>query len=163
MLLPKGIELFPLDNENPDKAFAFASKEALGKIYWLQSHINPFLQEAPMQYFVCGHMGHGCNTYNLYVSRADEWSKIFLRLGIGGVYMDNDRQAKLIREFLPKYFAFEEKMRYHSHLVAVDSGSGLYRVSLFNGKTYELRESLFRNPDFSLIFKEGEENEIPLL
>ena len=85
------------------------------------------------------------------------------RNGIGGIYMKNKVQAKLIRNYLPKFFSFEEKMKYHAEsLIAVDSDSGLYRVTLFNGKTYELKESLFHNPDFSRIFGE-DADEMPIL
>lgn len=162
MLIPKGIELFPLDN--PSKTYLFGSAVARERLYLLQSDIQAFIENSPVGYFLLGHWGHGVNTYNLYYCRHDEWSRIFLRLHIGGVYTDNKRAAQRIREFLPKFFVFENTMRYNAQsFLAVESGGGIYKITLFSGKTYELKKSLYHNPDFRLIFDGEEDENVPLL
>lgn len=157
LVIPIDIELFPLDETDPDKAYSFISKQAQGNIYWIQAHIGSFLQNAPVGYFLFGHMGHGVNSYAIHYARVDEWSKVFFRLGIGGCYMDDDKQAKRIREFLPKFFDFKKRIRDKTKmLIAVDSmWSGLYRVLLHNGDALELGETLLDNPNFDLIFEKG--------
>ena len=158
LVIPKDVKLYPLDQTVPDKAYSFVSKEAKGKIYWLQSDIDPFLQNAPVGYFLFGHMGHGVNSYAIHYARVDEWSKIFFRLGIGGVYMDNDAEAKKIREFFTKLFDFKERIRDEIKLlIGIDSMRyGLYRVLFNDGTALALNETLFDNPDFDLIFTKGE-------
>lgn len=157
LVIPKDIELFPLDETDPNKAYSFVSKEAKGNIYWLQSHIGTFLQNAPIGYFLVGHMGHGVNSYAIHYACVDERSKVFFRLGIGGWYMNNDLEARRIREFLPKFFDFKKRIRDKTKmLIAVDSmWDGLYRILLHNGNALELGETLLDNPDFDLIFKKG--------
>jgi hypothetical protein len=157
LVIPKDIKLYPLDQEDPDKAYSFISKEAKGKIHWLQSHIGNFLQNAPIGYFLFGHMGHGVNSYAIHLASVDAWSKVFFRLGIGGAYMDNDAEAKRIRKFLPKFFDFKKRIRDKTKLlIAIDSHwSGDYRILLNNGNALELEETLLANPNFDLIFEKG--------
>jgi len=157
LVLPKDIKLYPLDQEDPDKAYSFVSKEAKERIHWLQSDIGNFLQNAPIGYFLFGHMGHGVNSYGIHLASVDEWSKVFFRLGIGGCYMDNDLEAKRIRNFLPKFFDFKQRIRDKTKLlIAIDSHwRGDYIILLNNGKALELEESLLAKPNFDLILKKG--------
>jgi hypothetical protein len=157
LVIPKDIKLYPLDQTDPEKAYSFISKQAKGEIYWLQSHIGAFLQNAPIGYFLFGHMGHGVNSYAIHYACVDQYSKVFLRLGLGGWYMDNDLEAKRIREFLPKFFDFKKRIRDKTKLlIAIDSmWEGIYRLLLNDGNALELRETLLSNPNFDLIFEKG--------
>jgi len=158
LLLPKDKKLFPLDNADPDKAYLFGSKEAKQRTYRIQANILPFIQECPEGYFLLGGpWGYGINSYALYYSRVDFWSKIFFRLPIGGCYMNDEREGKRIREFLTSYFEFEKHIRGNAKLfIAVDSmWSGEYRILFNNGNAFELGETLLAKPDFNLIIKKG--------
>jgi hypothetical protein len=91
------------------------------------------------------------------LAHVDAWSKVFFRLGIGGCYMDNDLEAKRIRNFLPKFFDFKQRIRDKTKLlIAIDSHwRGDYIILLNNGKALELEESLLAKPNFDLILKKG--------
>lgn len=71
--------------------------------------------------------------------------------------MDNDLEAKRIREFLPRFIDFKERIKEQSQLfIAVDSmWEGTYRVLLNDGNAFELAETLLDNPSFDLIFEKG--------
>jgi len=62
------------------------------------------------------------NSYAFYYSRTDKWSKIYFRLGYGGIYMDNKEEAKNINRFFQNYFPFEKRIKKDGFkLLAIDS------------------------------------------
>jgi hypothetical protein len=153
-----GIPLLPSmlpDNEllpllQGEGGLLYGSRQASQEQYVLQGHIAGFIESAPEGYFLIGFYGHGINSYAFYYSRVDAWSKVLFRLPYGGAYMDNDKMAASVVQFLTRYFEFEQGLRgMAEHLVAIESmGEGEYRITLKNQRLVEFRESLFDNPDF---------------
>ncbi len=119
-----------------------------------QGDIETFIASGPDGYVMVGFWGHGVNSYAFYYVLADSWRKVFLRLPYGGVYMDNDEQAKLIRSFLPAYAEFERLLQDKAEsLEVVDSmGEGHYRVRLKDGRVLERQGSMLQDPGFRSAF-----------
>jgi len=153
IMLPKE-EIFPLDNKDSEEAFLFGSKIAREEQFLIQGDIGPFIESAPKGYFLIGFWGHGVNSYAFYYSRVDLWSKIFFRLPYGGIYMDNEKMGKYVRQFLTSYFQFERRIKKRvKTLIAVESmGEGYYEIELPDGKSFELKESLFEHAEVMKIF-----------
>jgi hypothetical protein len=88
----------------------FVSPEVIesSKYYFIQGDIDEFLDSAPDGYKVTGWWGHGVNSYAFYYMRITEHEKIFFRLPYGGIYMDNDKAAEKISDFLEEYAKFRE-------------------------------------------------------
>jgi len=147
-LLPQE-KLLPLE-EDPEESLLFGSPSAVLKPFLVQGDIKSFIDSSPEGYFLIGFWGHGVNSYAFYYSRVDHWSRIFFRLPYGGVYMENEKMARQIREFLTRYIAFEKSiMGKISSFIAIESmDEGYYRLVSKEGKTIELKESLFCNPEF---------------
>ncbi|MGV8080973.1 MAG: hypothetical protein AB2L22_13065 [Syntrophales bacterium] len=143
-------ELVPIGGSRKKKRLLFGSKIASQNPLLVQRSIEYFIKKCPIGYFLIGFWGHGINSYAFYYSRVDSWSKIFFRLGYGGAYMDNEVEAERIREFLPRYFEFENKISSKvKKFIAVDSMmSGFYKIVLSNGKRCQIKQSLLLNPDF---------------
>jgi hypothetical protein len=142
-------ELIPLDDKS-EKCLLYGSKVAAQNPYLIQGGIGEFIRKSQEGYFLIGFWGHGINSHAFYYSRVDSWSKVFLRLGYGGGYMDNALEAKYIKDFLIRYFDFENKIQSHvKKLIVIESMmEGLYKAILPNGEEYEIRESLLRKPNF---------------
>jgi hypothetical protein len=153
IMLPKE-EIFPLDNKNSEEAFLFGSKIARKEQFLSGGDIGSFIESAPKGYFLIGFWGYGVNSYAFYYSRVDSWSKIFFRLPYGGIYMDNEKMGKCVREFLTSYFKFERRIKKRvKTLIAVESmGEGYYKIELPDGEAFELEESLFENAEFVKIY-----------
>jgi hypothetical protein len=146
-LLPRE-NLVPIGD--PEESLLFGSPSAVQKPYLIQGDIKSFIDTAPEGYFLIGFWGHGVNSYAFYYSRVDNWSRILFRLPYGGVYMDNDKMAQKIRAFLTCYIEFEKSNSGRLSLfIAIDSMSeGYYKAVTKDGKSMELKESLFCNPEF---------------
>lgn len=88
----------------------FVSPEVIesSKYYFIQGDIDEFFDSAPEGYKVTGWWGHGVNSYAFYYLRISEHEKIFFRLPYGGIYMDNDKAAEKISDFLEGYAKFRE-------------------------------------------------------
>jgi len=142
-------KLIPLFKPH-DKCLLFGSKITAENPYLIQGSISEFRETAPGGYFLIGFWGHGVNSYAFYYSRVDSKSKIFFRLGYGGAYMDNELEAKHIREFLSAYSSFEKKISDKiESIIAIDSMmEGFYEVDLPDGTKYEVHESLLLTPNF---------------
>lgn len=156
MILPLERTLYPLDGRDSDNAFLFGT-HADQELFLTQSSIKHFLERAPIGVAIGGHFGYGANTYAVFIQKRDEYRRLFFRLPIGGIYMDNDKQAKLIREFLPAYYDFEQRVRDKvSKIIAVDSMLvGRYTLNMKDGRIVEVNETFFYNPDFNERFKEA--------
>ena len=142
---------------SPENSLLVGSPSARDNACLLQGEIKEFLDDSPEGYFLAGFWGHGVNSYAFYYSLADYWRKIFFRLPYGGVYMDNKKNADMIREFLISYLEFERAIKDRAEiLVAVDSMSaGYYEIVLPDGESIELKESLFHDPSFKEKFDLG--------
>ncbi|OGW55284.1 MAG: hypothetical protein A2Y48_10505 [Nitrospirae bacterium RIFCSPLOW2_12_42_9] len=129
-----------------DNALLFGSSVAKSckELYLIQGNITKFIESCPEDYFLIGFWGHGVNSYALYYLRVDSWSKIFFRLPYGGVYEDNEKNARHIREFLINFFAFEKELVGKvKSLIAVESmGEGSYKVVTFDGKEISFKGTL---------------------
>lgn len=145
-LVPGEQELFCLTRDN----LLYGSAAALERQYLKQMDIRDFIASDEKGYFLLGYWGHGINSYAFYYSRIDEWSHILFRLGYGGVYGDEEKDAKRVREFLTNYFAFEPELKSKvKSMVAIDSmGDGEYKITKPDGSLIRLDESLYHNPDF---------------
>jgi hypothetical protein len=130
---------------NAEKSYLFGTEAAKKETYLVQGAIGSFIESAPEGYFLFGHWGHGVNSYALYYCRVDSWSRIFLRLSIGGVYMDNEMEAENIRNFLHSFLKFEKAISAKTKsLLVVDSiDMGHYRVDMLDGRTIERKGSLY--------------------
>ncbi len=158
MVIPSGIELFPLDVDDINKSYLVASEIAVNKPYLIQGHLNEFIATCPQNYFLTGHWGYGSNSYAFYYSRVDSWSGIGLRVPWGGIYMDDDEKARLIRQFLTRYFKFEQCIKKQvKTLIAIESmWEGMYGRILEDGRKYKYEGSLFHNPNFNEIIEKAE-------
>jgi len=148
---PEG--LLAIDSKNCDEALLFASsiaKETKHGLYFVQADIGSFLKSCPRGYFMVGFWGYGINSYAFYYVRVDSMSKVFFRLPYGGVYMNNDQMALLVKNFLTNFLIFEKRLiGAVKSFVAVESmGVGYYTFLLRNKRKIELKESLFRDGDF---------------
>jgi hypothetical protein len=114
-----------------------------------QSDIEAFLNGSRAGYFLIGFWGHGVNSHAFYYVHDDGRNHVFLRLSYGGVYTDNDEQARRIATFLPAFVDFERRHREAgSVLRVVDSmGSGDYQVISAEGRRRRFRRSLFLRSD----------------
>jgi hypothetical protein len=141
-----------LDDLPIDESLLIGSPEAKKRPYLVEGDKREFISSCPIGYFLIGFWGHGINSYAFYYSRVDDWSKIFFRLPYGGVYMDQELQAHLVRTFLSNFFFFEKRIKQNSKkFVAMDSmGVGDYTVTNNDGQTCNFRESLLRGLDFAL-------------
>ena len=139
IMLPRE-ELLPLDN----LLFGSSVAKSFKELYLVQGSITNFIESCPKDYFLIGFWGHGVNSYALYYLRVDSWSKIFFRLPYGGVYEDNEKNARHIREFLINFFAFEKELVGKiKSLIAVESmGEGSYKVVTFDGKEISFKGTL---------------------
>ena len=94
----------------PIEGKLFVSPEVIEsqKYYFIQGDIDEFFDSAPDGYKITGWWGHGVNSYAFYYLRITDQEKIFFRLPYGGVYMDNDKEAGKISDFLREYAKFRE-------------------------------------------------------
>ena len=149
-------KLIPLDNEDEEKALLFGSRVSNKEgTYLSHGEIFNLLETSPVGYFLIGFWGHGVNSYAFYYSRVDSWSKICFRLPFGGVYMDNTKNAELIKLFLNNFILFEERLKGNAtSFMAIDSmGEALYKVERKDGGVLETRESLWGTKDWQLKLK----------
>lgn len=139
----------------PENALMWATRLAAHYPLLIQGDIGPLLERAPEGYFLFGFWGHGVNSYAFYYVRADSWRRIFFRLAFGGVYMDNSKRARQVREFLLSYFDFEEALAGKvKTLIAVESmGWGEYRIVMPDGQTFAHRPGYYNTPEAPSLFK----------
>lgn len=123
---------------------------ALSEQYLAQGHIRGFCDSAPPGHVLTGFCGHGVNSYAFYFCLVDSWRRIYFRLPYGGVYMDNEKMARCIREFLCRYFLFEDSIAGKvTSFIAIESmWYGDYQIVLLDGRSVSHKGSLFEAPDF---------------
>lgn len=102
------VALYLLDLPAEGKLFVSPEVIASHNYYFIQGDIEEFFDSAPDGYKITGWWGHGINSYAFYYLRITEHEKIFFRLPYGGVYMDNDKEAEKISDFLGEYSKFRE-------------------------------------------------------
>jgi hypothetical protein len=119
--------------------------------YLLQTEIGSFLRDAPEGYLLVGFWGHGVNSYAFYYARVDAHSRVYFRLGYGGVYMDNDAAAAQIRAFLTRWFALEPILRERtaSYLAVEAMEAARYRLVRADGEEVDTDRHFLHHPDFA--------------
>jgi hypothetical protein len=117
----------------------------------LQNDLGAFLKSAPAGYLLVGFWGHGFNSYAFYYARVDERSRVYFRLGYGGVYMDNDAAAARIRAFLTRWFALEPILRetMSSYLAVEAMESARYRLVRTDGTEVDTDRQFLHDPAFT--------------
>jgi hypothetical protein len=133
----------------------FGSKAALGeRALLIQADIGRLFDPDMKDYFLIGFWGHGVNSYAFYYVRVDSGRRIFFRLPYGGVYMDNEKNAAYIVQFMTRFLEFEEEIGQNvKDLMAINSmGDEHYRVVATDGRIYECEPSSHEEIDFSRIF-----------
>jgi hypothetical protein len=145
-------DLVPADSR--EESMLFRSRSG-PKRDFLLGDIGYLINDCPPGFLLVGFWGYGANSYAFYYSRTDEWSKIYFRLGYGGVYADTQAEAKAINKFFMNYFPFERRIKSCGYnLLALDSmGMAQYQITEAGKLKFEHRESMLSNPDFSKIFK----------
>lgn len=66
------------------------------------------LREVPAGFFQIGFWGHGMNSYAFYFCETTRHRRVFLRLPYGGVYMDEERQRRLVLGVLDACASFDQ-------------------------------------------------------
>ncbi len=120
----------------------------------IQGDIDRWVKTAADGYFLIGFWGHGTNSHAFYYVRVDGPIRVFFRLHYGGIYMDNEAQAKIIPEFITQYLAFEQVARPAvKSLVGVESmGCDGWGIETLDGSTVYHDGSLLERPNFSEVF-----------
>jgi len=155
-LVPIGLDLKPHREIQPDDAWLLASDIAVEKPLPVVMSFMDSFAFAPEGYYFIGFYERGINNCDFFYSRVDSWRKVYFRLNYGGVYVDGERERNFIREFIPRYFAFEEKLcgKVRSLEVVEASDFSQYTIVLTNDqvftKTYKYHEALLYNPDFEI-------------
>ena len=138
----------PIERIFDERTMLYGTREAKDNAVLLSGQVHSYADGEYPGYFLVGAWGHGFNSYAFYYARDDGRSRIYFRLAHGGVYMDNEAQAKHIARFLPAFFAFEsEQLRAGANVLAIDAmGYGLYRVAR-DGRVREFFGTIFASPD----------------
>ncbi len=148
---------FPMDmlpdvrlNPFDEKELLFGSDAALERPFLLQGEMDEFIESCPENYVLTGFWGHGVNSYAFYYSVVESWRRIFFRLPYGGVYENNIKNARNIRNFLQGYSAFEKDIKKGiKQIIAIDSmGEGYYKLTTPDERVVEYQISFFKNPNF---------------
>lgn len=135
------------------------TEEANEHCFLVQGDIDNFFKNAPLGYFVIGFWGHGFNSYAFYYSKVDPKSKILFRLPFGGVYMDNEKEARRIKNYLTSFFKFKRQLENFKSLNIFESMGECYYDILFENYRFNSRESLYylenAESEFSKILKKA--------
>ncbi len=153
LIPPRGFlsdtELVPLDGKLEDESLIFGTPDAKG----LRPDQTPSdMQERQDGYFLVGFWGHGINSYAFQYNRKNSWSDFSLRMSYGGVYMDNEAEAKKIADFINKYFAFEQQLIEEGNIQKIhiaafcNMDSGYYELAI-EGKEPVKYEMSFLDQD----------------
>ena len=151
-LIPLNYALKPGSVWRADMASLLASEIALKSPFpVIMSLMNSFYS-APEGYYFIGFYDQGINNFGFFYARVDDWRRIYFRLNHGGAYLDDDEERKHIREFLPRYFEFEQKLEGKVKQLTVFEGVGEsnYTIVLPDDRIFEERffPPLLFNPDF---------------
>lgn len=154
--MPPDEALVPLlwpSEGGPEAAVIFGTPEASDRLCLTDNELD----DCPEGYFFTGFWGYGYQSNAWYYARADAVSRIWLRLPYGNAYNSSDElavEARAIREFLPRFFDFERKIR---------EKAKFFRASQFHGGSYRLvtrdgREAFWRGdwpkgPDFEGVYR----------
>jgi hypothetical protein len=126
-----------------DSRHLVGSPSAIDSPFFIQRHIQDFIDSAPDDYYTIGYWGYGIASHAFYYVRVSGPIRVFFRLPHGNAYEEPAEEAALIREFLPRYLAFEERLTHCGvkSLVAIESmGSATYLIARSRGERLELPE-----------------------
>lgn len=159
-LTPLDLSLTPYSKSKADEALMLVSEAGLEfKPPVAMSLLNSFFS-APEGYYFIGFYDSGINNFGFFYAEVDAWRRVYFRLNYDGVYTDGDRERKNIREFLPKYFEFEQRLKGKVKRLEVFEavGNSKYTIILPDGHTIEkdfsFREYLLGNPNFENKFSD---------
>lgn len=124
-------EWYPINPNNPGaiedshETLLFGNQPALDAPATVGTGIMaPFAAVANKQeYSMLGFWGHGINSYAVYYVRFDSWRRVYLRLPFGGVYMDQNNGAQLVR-YLEQYQVLQEYCSKHAEMIQLINSMG---------------------------------------
>jgi len=134
-----------------DDRYLMGSPSAIESRLFLQGHIQDFVDSALDDYYTLGYWGYGIGSHAFYYVRVSGPVRVFFRLPYGNAYEEPTEAAALIREFLPRYLNFEERLtrRGVENLIAVESmGTAIYQIARSGGARLELPEIESRRSPF---------------
>ena len=148
--------LHPLDERAAHESVFFGTQAAREHCALTEADLDWFMTQAPQGYAALGFWGHGVNSYAFYYTRVDAWSRVFVRLPFGGVYMDNQEASARIGRYLPALFEFERRIQATttSWRVIESMGAGRY-LRQSGSRSWALREALSPHPDPLLLLEES--------
>lgn len=95
--LPKIPEALAARLEQQGKGL-FSTREETVDPYVLPPYVEEFVQGTAEDYVLICHSGHGINSYAVQYYLVYAGLGLFIHIGLGGVYMDNEVQTREIRE-----------------------------------------------------------------
>jgi hypothetical protein len=159
-LIPINYSFEPYSEWFADDASLLVSEVALqSPLPVIMSLMDSFHSALEGYYFV-GFYDRGMNNFGFFYARVDSWRKVYFRFNYAGLYQDSDREKKKIREFLPRYFEFEQKLECNVRLLKVLEGvpGSKYTLTLPDNQTFEKefipRDALFEDPNFDEKFSD---------
>jgi hypothetical protein len=117
------------------------------------------LGSLPLGYFTAGFWGHGANSYAFYWCEVTPVIRVFFRLGYGGYYSDNDRQRRLVVQFLTNWNLFvSNRIPAHVHsVVAYDSmGAAGWEFTMADGTKASIESSASHTGDFEALLAQAQ-------
>jgi hypothetical protein len=153
-LTPLNYDLKPYSKWRSDEASMLVSEVALKSPPPVVMSMMDSFYSATEGYYFIGFFDRGMNNFGFFYARVDSWRRIYFRFNYAGLYVDSEKEKKRIREFLPRYFEFEQKLEGKVKLLKVFEGVGNsnYTIILPNDQTFEkkfiLQEMLLNNPNF---------------
>ena len=156
-LIPLDYDLKPVTVWRMPTASLLASEIALESPLPVIMSLMDSFYSAPEGYYFIGFYDRGINNFGFFYAQVDDWRRIYFRFNYGGAYLDDDEERKNIREFLPRYFEFEQKLEGRVKQLTVFEGVGdsNYEIVLPDDRIIEERffPPLLSNPDFEDKFK----------
>lgn len=137
-----------LQKGSAQDAMLFGSHSARARRCLTQTDLEWFLRDAPQGYAMVGFWGYGVNSYAFYYARVDAWSRVYLRLPYGGMYMDNDQAAARARLFVQSLFAFERRIQLAtSSWSAIEAGERSVFARTHGSNQWRLEGSILQDDD----------------
>lgn len=95
-----GIDVPPVPEQFPAtlrrlSPHAFAARELPWSPYEVAHWVS---EEGAPEYLVVGHAGHGVNSYAVSYFLVQQHLRLFIQVGLGGVYMDGERSRRAVCE-----------------------------------------------------------------
>ena len=113
-----------------------------------------FLEKQPRGYYAIGHWGHGLNSYRFCYRMAERNRVIWLEIPYGGVFQNEEQDARDIERYLSELVLFLEKVdRAGIDVEVIESmGVGDYRLFDSDGNGIHFEGSLIGSTDLTRRF-----------